>query len=160
MQVRRFVPETDFDELRCWCSDERIHALWCAGRFPFPLEREGFEKALSAMNDAPYTALDDSGVPVGFFCLSFNSETMLKFVLVKPDARGQGVGRKMIRLAADTAFENPEVRIVRLNVFSVNVPAERCYLSAGFAVESVTPEAFRYKDEVWGRCSMTLARKD
>jgi hypothetical protein len=35
----------------------------------------------------------------------------------------------------------------------------RCYEKAGFVERKLTPDAFAYKDETWGRCNMVFSRK-
>ena len=37
MRLRPYIADTDFEYIREWDSDERIHALWCAGRMTFPV---------------------------------------------------------------------------------------------------------------------------
>ena len=83
---------------------------------------------------------------------------MLKFVMVDASARGKGIGKEMIKLAVENAFSNPEAQAVQLNVFSNNARARKCYESVGFTERRNTPDAFRYKDESWGRCNMIIDR--
>ena len=102
-----------------------------------------------------------SGSAVGFYCYSLNHEThegMLKFVIVDASVRGKGIGKEMIKLAVCKAFTDPEVLAVQLNVFLENARAKRCYEGVGFAERHNTPDAFKYKDESWGRCNMIIKR--
>lgn len=64
----------------------------------------------------------------------------------------------MIRLAVLNAFSDPEAKAVQLNVFPENIRAKRCYGGIGFKERRTTPDAFKYKDESWGRCNMVLDR--
>jgi len=165
MKLRPYLHCIDFDIIKNWITDERTHALWCAGRFPFPLEYDSFRQSLEEMarrnEDAPFIATDDDGKPIGFFCLSMNyvsGEAMLKFVMVDNTVRGKGYGRQMlIQILRYTVFIS-EARAVTLNVFSVNECAKRCYQKAGFRIRSETPDAFTFKDEKWGRCNMIKTR--
>ena len=165
MRLRAYVPSHDFEIIKNWITDERTHAMWCAGHMVFPLEREDYHAALAKMfdlhGDCPFIAVDDGGKPVGMICCSVNYETnesMLAFVAVDPRQRGKGVGREMVRLAAKYCFEMLKAERVQLNVFDVNEPARRCYGSAGFTVRSVTDGAFAYNDEKWGRVNMVMDR--
>ena len=47
MILRKFDPAVDFDAIKNWIDDERTHAMWCAGRFAFPLEKENFKKTIN-----------------------------------------------------------------------------------------------------------------
>lgn len=161
MIIRSFEIDRDFEYISTWISDERTHAMWCANRIPYPLEKESFRRFLSDIaeknGDSPFVAVDDEGRVVGFFCYSLNHETqegMLKFIMVDAANRGKGIGKEMIRLAVRMACSDPEVKAVQLNVFSVNARARKCYEGSGFSERRTTPDAFRYKDESWDRCNM------
>ena len=165
MVIRSFETDRDFEYISNWISDERTHAMWCANLIHYPLEKENFRSFLSEISgkfgDSPFVAFDDEGSVVGFYCYSLNPETsegMLKFVMVDVSARGKGIGKEMIKLAVENAFSNPEAQAVQLNVFSNNARARKCYESVGFTERRNTPDAFRYKDESWGRCNMIIDR--
>lgn len=165
MRIRPYISNRDFDEIRKWITDERTHSLWCANLIRYPLEKKDFEDKLAEMaqkyGDNPYVATTDEGKSVGFFCYSVNADTnegMLKFVMISPEYRGKGYGREMIALAVKYAFEITKADIVQLNVFSNNTIARKCYLSVGFYERSITDNAFRFNDEMWGRCNMAIRK--
>lgn len=161
MRIRPYISFTDFDIIKNWIRDERTHAMWCANLIKYPLERDNFEKALSEaavrFGDSAYVATTDSGKVIGFFCYSLDlhtNEGMLKFVMVDSEIRGRGAGKEMIGLALKYAFELTKAEAVQLNVFSENISAKKCYLSAGFSERSTTENAFSFRNESWGRCNM------
>ena len=165
MKLRQYSNEKDFDLIKDWITDERVHAMWCANLTPYPLSKEGFEETLntaaSRFGDVPYIALTDDNEAAGFFCYSKNSETnegMLKFVVVNPAYRGKGIAGKMLRLSAVFAFEDTKADALQLNVFPENERAKKCYLKAGFTERNTTKNAFTFKDESWGRCNMVLIK--
>ena len=165
MRLRPYIPETDFETIRNWISDPRTHALWCANRFAYPLSRENFDSVLEEIRirngDCPFIAVGENGETTGFFCYSLHPDTnegLLKFVIVDPAARGQGLGKAMLRLAVEYAFEISKADAVSLRVFTENTPAVRCYESVGFAEEKTEKDAFSYRDESWGRRSMVIRR--
>lgn len=148
-----------------WISDERTHAMWSANRFSFPLKEAEFASFLTSLHestgDMPFIAEDENGEAVGFFCCPMGrgaEERMLKFIIVDSSRRGRGYGKEMLRLAAAQAFEDG-APAVTLNVFTVNERAKRCYLGAGFEERSSTENAFAFKDELWGRCSMVMKNR-
>ncbi|MEU3855996.1 GNAT family N-acetyltransferase [Streptomyces sp. NPDC028722] len=71
--------------------------------------------------------------------------------LVAEEARGQGVGRALIRAAVAEA-RGRGARRLTLRVLGHNTPARRLYESEGFAVEGVLPEEFHldgtYVDDI------------
>ncbi len=162
MYLRPFE-EKDFEVIKDWISDERGHAMWCADRFHYPLEKNDFLRVLSDMEhrhgDSPYVVTMDDDVPVGFFCYSVNDETkegMFKFVVVAPDHRGMGIAQEMFRLALSYAFDETKVKAVQLIVFSVNGRAKKFYEKVGFEERITDHKAFVYKDEHWARCNMII----
>ena len=83
---------------------------------------------------------------------------MLKFVVVDPKVRGKGVAQNMLKLAAQYAFNETGADALQLNVFPENTRAKKCYEKAGFKERNITYNAFRFKDESWGRCNMIMYR--
>ena len=166
MRLRPYIPEKDFDEIRNWDNDPRTHALWCAGRFEYPLRRENFDKVLNDIlireGDSPFVAVEDDNKPAGFFCYSLHPETnegLLKFVMVDPAVRGKGIGKAMLKLALEYAFGITKADAVHLRVFTENTRAVRCYERIGFTTESTEPDAFSFQEESWGRSSMAIRNR-
>ena len=162
MKIRHYKP-SDFNEIKFWLHNEREHALWCAGVFPYPLEKFSFERILRKLTaknkDIPFVAIVNGKI-AGFFCYSINPDTKegkLKFVILSPVFRNKGYGRKMISLFLNNAFAN-NTESVELNVFLCNMEAKNCYLRAGFSIRSIIVNAFVFKDEVWARCNMIIKK--
>ena len=163
MKIRLFNIDTDFDFLKSWDNDERIHAMWSANRIGYPLERANLQQVLDEIRDRfgdeAFVAVTDDDSVVGFFCYSLNNENkegMLKFVIVAPQCRGKGIAEEMIKLALAEVFDNPVTRAVQLNVFSENIRAKKFYEKVGFKERSTAENAFAYKDENWDRCNMVI----
>ncbi len=166
MRLRPYISCRDFDLIKNWVPDERTHAMWCAKRFGFPIEKDNFDNVLSELAvkyaDCPFVATDDNGVPIGFFCYSLNIETnegMLKFVIVDPAQRGKGVGKELLRLALKYAFDITKADAVQLNVFSENTAAVKCYEGVGFTEKRTDVDAFGLENEMWDRHNMVIKRQ-
>lgn len=165
MRLRPFILCRDFDKIKNWISDDRTHAMWCANLINYPIEKENFEKVMSEEADrfgsSPYVATDDNGKVLGFFCylvdLSTN-EGKLRFIIIDPSQRGKGLGKEMLRLAVEYAFNITKADAVQLNVFSENMRARRCYEGVGFVTSRIYADAFGFKDESWGRCNMIIKK--
>lgn len=165
MQLRAFDPDMDFEIIRTWITNERAHAMWCANRFHYPLEKNDFMAVLFDMaqrtGDVPFVASADDDKAVGFFSYSMNPDSRegkLKFVIVDPECRGKGVARQMLHLAVSYAFEETDADRVSLIVFSDNLRAKRCYEKAGFCGKESDCKPFVYRDESWSRCCMSISR--
>lgn len=166
MKIRPFILNRDFDKIKNWVTDERTHAMWCANRLKYPLNEEDFADVMSEIwanyGDIPYVAVDDKNEVIGFFSFSLNpdnNEGMLKFVMVDPEKRGKGIGKHMLRLALEYAFDITKAGAVHLNVFTENTRAKKCYEGIGFVERHTNNAVFPYKDELWGRCNMIIERK-
>jgi len=165
MKIREYNGDKDFPVIRNWITDERTHAMWCANRTDFPLQKESFDLLLNDMaerfGDKPYVAVDGDGTVEGFFCYSLNQDTqegMLKYVMVDPARRGRGLGREMIRHAVQYAFDVTGADAVHLMVFSANERARKCYESVGFTERHRQEGAVSYDDEDWDRINMVLTK--
>ncbi|MCR5033548.1 MAG: GNAT family N-acetyltransferase [Lachnospiraceae bacterium] len=167
MKLRDFDIDRDFDVVKTWITDEKTHAMWSAFRFQYPLDKEDFGKVLgdftARYGDRPTVAELTDGTVVGFFsysgCRELN-EGRLAFIVVSPDHRGKGIAGQMLHLAIDRAFEDPDVALVALNVFSSNPRARKCYEKVGFRQRRVEEKAFPYHEEAWDRVNMIVTREN
>lgn len=66
---------------------------------------------------------------------------LIRGLAVHPDARGQGIGRKVLDAALDHARDRGFERVV-LNMLATNTGAFALYRSAGFQVAGLVPEHF------------------
>ena len=112
--------------------------------------------------DSAYVATENNGQAMGFFCYSVNpTDNMgfLKFVIIDKSKRGKGYGKEMLDLALQYAFQITGASAVQLNVFSENALAKRCYEKVGFVERRVERDVFKFKDELWSRCNMTVLKQ-
>lgn len=165
MRLRPYQKK-DFEVISNWITEERAHALWCANLTSFPLEKKSFEELLAQgeerFGDSAFVATTEDGRVVGFFCFSVNlstNEGMFKFVVVDASERNKGYGSEMLKLAVKYAFEIAKADAVHLNVFAENPGARKCYEKVGFQERAFTAEAFKYKEEAWGRCNMVIRKQ-
>lgn len=161
MRLRPLQIDKDFDEIKKWISDERMHRMWCANWFAYPLEKENFISVLHDVQqkngDAPFVATTDEGKLAGFFCYSSNLDTqegMLKFVIINNSIRGNGYGKEMIELASKYAFEIAKDQALQLNVFVENTGAVKCYMKAGFEQRRYEEKNFLFQQELWSKYNM------
>jgi RimJ/RimL family protein N-acetyltransferase len=70
-------------------------------------------------------------------------------LIVDPDRRGEGLGRELVEGLLEICFDDLGLRRVTLRVFRWNTSALLCYLSAGFRVEGIVPDAVTYEEESW-----------
>jgi RimJ/RimL family protein N-acetyltransferase len=157
----------DADVIQNWIRNEREHALWCANLIDYPpgapaLDRKRAE--LDALGDGTlFTALDGSGMPAGFFGVMYleprTNNAHLGFIVVDPAARGRGVGREMVQLAAEYCFGLLAADSITLKVYDQNEAAINCYKACGFTGVSRNERSLVFEGEIWGTWDMILTRK-
>ena len=165
MRIRPYIESRDYKYIEKWVGDEKNHALWCANLIPYPVTKENLhdflEKTAVEWTDSAYVATDTNGKIIGFFCYSINVDNntgFLRLVIIDHNLRGKGYGKEMLKLALQYAFEMTGVKLVQLYVFDENVVAKHCYEQVGFIEESITQNAFIYKNELWNRCLMIVTK--
>ena len=137
IRIRPYI-DPDRDTVLSWCRDEETFHRWTAGTMgDFPITPEKFEKTASVMR---FTALDDDE-PAGFFTVRIpgenSNELRFGYVLVDPDRRGRGIGRGMLTLGLQFAFQIYGAEQVTIGVLESNLPARACYQTVGFTETGV-----------------------
>lgn len=125
--------EKDTEIILSWSKDEIAFYKWSAGvlgEYPISKEQFGFVNKLM-----PFTAINDDEV-IGFFTIRRPSENFdelrFGFVVVDPQKRGQGYGKRMLQLGIKFAKEIFGTKKVSLGVFENNESAYYCYKAVGF----------------------------
>lgn len=141
----------DAEKILSWSKDEESFYKWSAGvlgEYPITKEQFGFVNNLMA-----FTAIYDGEV-VGFFTLRRPTESFdelrFGFVVVDPEKRGRGYGKRMLQLGVIFAKEIYGAIKVSLGVFENNQPAYNCYKAVGFEeVDLEEAEIYTVLGESW-----------
>ena len=143
----------DANAILSWCDNETAFYQWTAGVMgSFPITQNEFKFVEALM---PFTAFDESGI-VGFFTLRNPDgnldELRFGFVIVNPERRGKGCGKKMLQLGLKFVFDIYGAKRASLGVFENNLSAYYCYKAVGFEdVTLDTTETYSVLGEEW-RC--------
>lgn len=140
-----------------WFDNEYMMRLWCRESFTFPLTEEQMGEYYNEFDNNllswGFTALDETGTPVGSFSMSradYNAESIhLGYIVVDPKHRGKGIGYEMVSLAVRYGVEILGMKRLTLKVFEANPGAKRCYEKVGFTVESFKEDGFLFQNEMW-----------
>ena len=130
--MSRDAAPADLQVVADWIVSQRECLLWAGQDVPFPLDPSALSAQIG-MPDAINVALDDErGLAAFGQAVPLSPERAhLARVIVRPDARRQGVGRALVEAllsrAADAGFS-----LVTLNVCSDNVVAATPYSDLGF----------------------------
>ena len=140
----------DAETIMSWVKDERAFYKWTAGVLgEYPLSVEQFNAVSRLM---AFTAIDDNEM-VGFFILRRTSDSFEKlrfgFVIVNSEKRGQGYGKRMLKLGLKYAKEIFGANTVSLGVFENNKSAYYCYKVIGFKAASPDKTKYTVMGEEW-----------
>ncbi|MCM1283501.1 MAG: GNAT family N-acetyltransferase [Muribaculaceae bacterium] len=124
-----------------WIQDEKSLYQWSAdriGKFPFTDcdLREAYAPMMKSGKFIPLCAFENDNL-IGHLCIRYPNEedesiVRFGFVIVDPDLRGCGNGKKMLQLAIRYARDTLRASKVTLGVFTNNDRAGYCYKSVGF----------------------------
>ncbi|MBP1542639.1 MAG: GNAT family N-acetyltransferase [Oscillospiraceae bacterium] len=163
MRLRKYI-SSDSAVICSWIRDEISLYQWSADRIElFPLPSDALDKNYSgAIGDRfiPLTAVDENGIPVGHLLIRYpdeNDDTVVRFgfVIVSPELRGCGNGKKLLELAIAYVKEQLSASLITLGVFDNNPSAKRCYLSVGFLPSGIT-ESYSMPVGDWSCTEMEL----
>lgn len=163
MILRSFKKE-DSPIIAGWIRSEKELYKWSADNFnKYPLTGddiiENYTPRIEKGRFYPLTAIDASGDIVGHLIIRYpreedESSVRFCFVIVNPAARGNGLGRELIRLAIEYAKEYLHAAKIELAVFENNESARRCYEAVGFT-ESAKSE-YKMSIGTWNCTDMEL----
>lgn len=132
--LRRFRPaaQNDLPVIISWIPDATECKRWAGPLVKFPLSPESLRKEIAFSADNSY-CLEENGNLAGFGQLLRKSEKRLHAarIIVAPDKRGQGLGRRLCQALIHRTIELKFPRI-SLNVYNKNQIAINLYQSLGF----------------------------
>lgn len=144
----------DAEKIAFWCKDEEAYFKWSGGRFgsypisPADIDRKYMQEngdCAEADNFYPVAACDEKGLAGQLILRYLNGDPSmirLGWVILDPERRGQGIGKQMISLAFQYAFEILKAQKVTIGVFANNMPAYHCYRAAGFEEAAAEEESY------------------
>lgn len=146
-----------------WANEPREFYMWSAGLLgDFPVSEQKLLEAVSARENNPkyfpLVAFDEDGL-VGFLTIRTpgddDKKVALGYVIVDPNKRSKGYGKKMLKLALKFAFDIYGATEVSLDVFDSNKQAYNCYKSIGFN-ETGKQELFKMGEYTWNYVEMMI----
>ena len=121
----------------CWRLDQRCFVDGEA------YSRETFEFLLTAPESVSYRATTSGGAMVGFVIglIEPDHTGHITTIGIAPEHRRRGIASLLMQ-KVEHGFGRRNVRLVRLEVRSANVPAQKLYLNLGYAVTQSLPRYY------------------
>lgn len=163
MIVLRPFKKCDAAAVASWILNEREFYQWSAGSVgDYPATEKSLQDYSESIADDPnciqMVAMNDDTL-FGHMIMKINSENKervhLGLIVVNPEVRGDGLGKKLVRIAANYAFTYLGARKVTLRVYEENTYAHKTYLSVGFS-DTSDRKPYLYKNEHWTSILMEL----
>jgi ribosomal-protein-alanine N-acetyltransferase len=138
LEIRYEVRPLTVSQLdECWRLDQRCFVDGEA------YSRETFEYLLTAQESVSYRAVTPNGMMVGFIVglIEPDHTGHITTLGVAPEHRRKGIAQRMMEKAED-GFRRRNVRVVRLEVRSVNAGAQQLYKNLGYLVTQRLPRYY------------------
>lgn len=143
-RLRPFVP-THAELVASWAQDA-IEAEWLAPRTPPPITPEKVLSWVAPGRQGYELTADGSAPPVAYGELNVlrerRREYWLGHLIVDPQQRGRGLGRRLVELLIARAFDWHAARRVTLVVFPENQAAISAYQAAGMRLDGFETHYF------------------
>jgi ribosomal-protein-alanine N-acetyltransferase len=162
MRIRPFA-EADLSLIRTWMRDAPEAPAWSdadlAAIVKAPSSEQRRLRRGWIVEDENRSGISGFAIAAALCVPDTPSECELEFVFVVPEARGQGIGRMLIRTicawARDLGAEE-----IRLEVRASNTHALRLYARCGFIIEGHRPGYYAdpREDAVLMRCRIEPGR--
>ena len=131
----REATASDIEELMQWFPEEDDVVVWGGPKFRYPFTRESFFEDIHWRKMATFCLHDESDDYVGFGQLyNRNGRIHLARLIVRPDMRGRGAGRRLIELLIEAGAIRSPGDEYSLFVLRENSAALGCYKSLGFVI--------------------------
>ena len=141
MKLRKYKKE-DAQIIINWIKDEEEFYRWSADRFNrYPITGKDLDEHyalyMKSNRFMPLVMTNDTDDLIGQFIIRYpkeddDSRIRFGFVLIDPQHRGKGYGKKMLELGIEYAKEKLDASVIELGVFENNKNAINCYKSLGF----------------------------
>jgi ribosomal protein S18 acetylase RimI-like enzyme len=131
----REATAADIERLMQWFPSKDDVVIWGGPTFRHPFTRQSFFEDVCWDRMATFCLRDSASEHVGFGQLyDRDGRIHLARLVVRPDMRGRGVGRRLIEMLMEAGLAIFPGNEYSLFVFRENIPAYECYRSLGFEV--------------------------
>ena len=166
MIERNTYAPADAKTVLSWINDEKTMKMWSRNAFSsFPITEDDLNSYYLAKAEEgsffPMSFFED-GALIGHALMTLDCDVArLGFIIIDPELRGKGIGKKIVSLALEFAFCQSNVNEATLYVYDKNASAYNCYVKLGF---KQTPREndlrFDFFDDEWLFRLMKITKKE
>ncbi|AXF57516.1 GNAT family N-acetyltransferase [Salicibibacter kimchii] len=149
-----------------WIETPEFLLQWGGPNFTFPLDENQIERYMQEPDRYIYSVVDQESeriighISLGRIDKENRSARVGKVLVGDPDARGKGIGQRMMRDILTIAFDDMKLHRVSLGVFSFNEPAIACYEKVGFKKDGLLRDLRKMGDDYWSLFEMSMLESE
>lgn len=157
IQLKPFTID-DWKLIDRWTANEAELIQFSGQIFSFPIDKQQIETYLSDSKNRTVFRVDNlNNEPIGMAEISIldNDVAKLARVLIGEESmRGKGLGTVLINRLIEFGVQELNKHIFRLNVYTWNVGAVRCYKKLGFTKTSKPIKYVKVGNDTWDTIEM------
>jgi RimJ/RimL family protein N-acetyltransferase len=130
----RQAERTDCQLIWRWANESQVRAVsFSTAPIPWEDHVDWFEARLADPHCIFLIATNETGSSIGQVRFDLDRNTATISVSVAPEVRGQGIGPRLIRLAAQRVFRDYEVDMILAYIKPDNLASIQAFRKAGFS---------------------------
>lgn len=133
----RIAKISDFETISSWIPDAAAARRWAGPLLSFPFAAADLPAALAipGCETSSLCLVNDDQAPLGFgqYWVFQVDAVHLGRIIVDPNARGRGLGRRLCQQLIEAAIEATRAKAVTLRAYRDNATAVALYESMGFS---------------------------
>ena len=154
--------QSDFSVFISWIDSKELLVTIAGYDLILPLTEEQLQAYLDNPKSYSFTIMDDTNnKPIGHAEILLTPEEtgkIDKLLIGDTSLRGKGLGKEVIQLLLEYAFEKLQLQTVELNVFDWNTGALKLYEKCGFILNPEKRQVFEFENNTWIAVNMRLNR--
>ncbi|RHX79724.1 GNAT family N-acetyltransferase [Leptospira yasudae] len=156
----------DIPLLISWVDTQELLLQFSGPVFRFPLTEDQLLENLRAVDRKAFRIIETSSNERIGYCelasinMEHGSARLSRLLIGKPEFRGKGMGRELVKLLLRICFVDLGLHRVALNVYDFNKAAIACYQNVGFQIEGLNRDTVRFGDGFWSGYEMSILRPE
>ena len=155
--------QSDFPKFISWIDSKELLVTIAGYDLLYPLTEEQLQTYLDIPESHSFTIADTSkNNAIGhaeIFLTPEGTGKIDKLLIGDASLRGKGLGKEVLKLLLEYAFEKLQLSTVELNVFDWNTGALKLYEKCGFILNPQKRQVFEYETNTWIAVNMRLSRE-
>lgn len=154
---------TDWNLINKWVSNQAELVQFSGGIFTYPVDENQVKNYLSeSKNRHVFIIESQDNKSIGMAEINAedgNSAKIARVIIGDKSIRGKGIGAELMTKLVSYGFETLKKEKIRLNVYTWNTGAIKCYEKVGFTQSSKPISYATVGDEKWENMEMIIVNK-